>query len=152
MSYLGFESVPHRTTLSRCYKALYPLLQAFVQYVAQYVPTLDEPFANRQLYEDRSLFKAKGVVWHQRDRQAGRIPENLRNLTDATWSKGLSWLGLWLQPAFDLQRCRISQTSGRNALSKQACKPKRRSFCITCAQTPSRATTATLKPLAFGSG
>jgi hypothetical protein len=40
------------------------------------------------LYEDKSLFKAHGPVWHQSDRQEGHIPEKLRHLdTDATWSK-----------------------------------------------------------------
>lgn len=85
---LGWETVPDRTTLSRRYKALYPLLQAFVLFVGQAVETLDERFESHNLYEDKSLFKTKGPVWHQRDRQAGRIPEKLRNLdTDATWSK-----------------------------------------------------------------
>lgn len=85
---LGWESVPDRTTLSRRYKALYPLLQAFVLFVGQDAETLDERFESRDLYEDKSLFKAKGPVWHQSDRQAGRIPEKLRNLDmDASWSK-----------------------------------------------------------------
>jgi hypothetical protein len=86
--HLGWETVPDRTTLSRRYKALYPLLQAFVLFVGQDAETLDERFEGRDLYEDKSLFKAKGPVWHHSDRQAGRIPEKLRNLdTDATWSK-----------------------------------------------------------------
>src|SRR5213593_2598730 len=43
---------------------------------------------NRIRYNQKSLFKAQGPVWHQSDRQAGRIPEGLRHLdTDATWSK-----------------------------------------------------------------
>jgi hypothetical protein len=85
---LGWESVPDRTTLSRRSKALYPLLQAFVLFVGQDAETLDERFESRDLYEDKSLFKAKGPVWHQSDRQAGRIPEKLRNLdTEASWSK-----------------------------------------------------------------
>src|SRR3989304_547985 len=37
---------------------------------------------------DKSLFKAQGPVWHQADREAGRIPDKLRHLdTEATWSK-----------------------------------------------------------------
>jgi hypothetical protein len=85
---LGFESVPDRTTLSRRYKALYPILQAFIAFVGQYAEQLDGRFAGRDLFEDKSLFKAQGPVWHQSDRRAGRIPEKLRGLdTDATWSK-----------------------------------------------------------------
>jgi hypothetical protein len=85
---LGWDTVPDRTTLSRRYQAMYPLLQAVVLFVGQDAETLDERFESRALYEDKSLFKAKGPGWHQSDRQAGRIPEKLRNLdTDATWSK-----------------------------------------------------------------
>jgi hypothetical protein len=49
---------------------------------------LGDEFANHHLVEDKSLFKAKGPVWHQSDRKAGRIPDKLRHLdTDATWGK-----------------------------------------------------------------
>lgn len=38
--------------------------------------------------EDKSLFKARGPVWHQSDRQENRVPEQLRKLErDATWGK-----------------------------------------------------------------
>lgn len=85
---LGFKTVPDRSTLSRRYKTLYPVLQAFIAFVGQYAEDLDERFTSRDLSEDKSLFKAQGPVWHQSDRQAGRIPEKLRHLdTDATWSK-----------------------------------------------------------------
>jgi hypothetical protein len=85
---LGFESVPDRTTLSRRYKALYPILQAFIAFLGQYAEDLDERLDGHDLYEDKSLFKASGPVWHQSDRQAGRIPDDLRGLdTDASWSK-----------------------------------------------------------------
>jgi hypothetical protein len=85
---LGLATVPHRTTLSRRYKALYPILQDFVAFLAQYAEDVDPAFASRELYEDKSLFKAQGPVWHQSDRQAGRIPPGLHHLdTEATWSK-----------------------------------------------------------------
>lgn len=85
---LGFKTVPDRSTLSRRYKTLYPVLQAFISFVGQYAEDLDERFASRNLCEDKSLFKAQGPVWHQSDRLAGRIPVGLRNLDpDATWSK-----------------------------------------------------------------
>lgn len=85
---LGWTSVPHRTTMSRRDKALYEVVQEFVLFIGQYAPELDEQFSQSHLVEDKSLFKALGPVWHQSDRQAGRIPEKLRKLdTDATWSK-----------------------------------------------------------------
>jgi hypothetical protein len=34
--WLGFETVPVRTTLSRRYKTLYPTLQAFIAYLGQW--------------------------------------------------------------------------------------------------------------------
>jgi hypothetical protein len=85
---LGWAKVPHRTTISRRYKALYDVVQEFVLFIGQYAPDLDEQFSQTHLVEDKSLFKALGPVWHQSDRKAGRIPEKLRKLdTDATWSK-----------------------------------------------------------------
>jgi len=85
---LNFKSVPHRTTLSRQYKKLGEVVSEFVAFVGSQVADLDEAFANAHLAEDKSLFKANGPVWHQSDRQADRIPKNLRRLdTEATWSK-----------------------------------------------------------------
>lgn len=86
--HIGLEGVPDRTTLSRRYKAVYPTLQAFIAFLGQDAPALDPAFSGSDLYEDKSLFKAQGPVWHQSDRVAGRIPDKLRHLdTQATWSK-----------------------------------------------------------------
>lgn len=85
---LGFEQIPVRTTLSRRYKALYPILQAFIAFVSRWTETLHPQFESRILIVDASLFKADGPVWHQSDRLAGRVPEKLRNLDqDASWRK-----------------------------------------------------------------
>lgn len=85
---LAWPSLPHRVTLSRRYKQLYPVLQAFVQFIGQYAQELDSQLRQTHLVEDKSLFKALGPVWHQADRTAGRLPSKLRHLdTDATWSK-----------------------------------------------------------------
>jgi len=85
---LGFEQLPHRTTLSRRYKRLYGPLQEFVAFLGTYASELDPPLSQEQLVEDKSLFKALGPVWHQSDRKEGRIPAKLRHLDpDATWGK-----------------------------------------------------------------
>lgn len=85
---LGWESVPHRTSLSRRYKQLYEVLEEFVLYLGQGSGGLGDALSTAHLCEDASLFKAAGPVWHQSDRQQGRIPEKLRHLdTDATWAK-----------------------------------------------------------------
>jgi hypothetical protein len=84
---LGLPEVPNRTTLSRRYKSLYPVLQDFLAFLGQYAEDLDPHFTSQDLDTDKSLFKAQGPVWHQSDRQAGRIPDKLRHLdTDASWS------------------------------------------------------------------
>lgn len=85
---LGFEAVPHRTTISRQFKKLGDVVSDFAAFVGDEVADLDEAFANNHLAEDKSLFKADGPVWHQSDRKAGHIPPKLRRLdTDATWGK-----------------------------------------------------------------
>jgi hypothetical protein len=85
---LGFEQIPVRTTLSRRYKTLYPILQAFIAFVGRWAEALHPQFDSRVLIEDASLFKAAGPVWHQSDRLAGRVPEKLRKLDQqASWRK-----------------------------------------------------------------
>lgn len=86
--YFGLDDVPDRTTLSRRYKALYEVLQDFIAFLGKYAEDLDPRFTSEDLYTDKSLFKAQGPVWHQSDRQTGRIPDKLRHLdTDGSWSK-----------------------------------------------------------------
>ena len=88
MEQMGMPGVPHRTTLSRRYKELACVLEAFIAFVGHYASELEETFSHQDVFEDKSLFKAQGPVWHQSDRQHNRIPEKLRHLdTDATWSK-----------------------------------------------------------------
>lgn len=85
---LKWGKVPHRTTLSRRYKALYGVIQDFIAFLGQTSGALGTAMRTKHLNEDQSLFKALGPVWHQSDRQQGRIPAKLRHLdTDATWSK-----------------------------------------------------------------
>lgn len=88
LAILNWETLPHRTTLSRRYKSLYAVIQDFIAFLGQDSELLGEEMSTKHLNEDQSLFKALGTVWHQSDRIAGRIPEKLRNLdTDATWKK-----------------------------------------------------------------
>jgi hypothetical protein len=85
---LGFEQIPHRTTLLRRFKSLYSTVQAFIAFLGHWSSTLSPEFDHQVLIEDGSLFKAQGAVWHQSDRKVGRIPEKLRNLdTQASWRK-----------------------------------------------------------------
>ena len=85
---LQWKQIPHRTTFSRRYKALAPVLDRFILFVGESNASLGDAFTTTHLVEDKSLFKAQGPVWHQRDRKAGVIPAKLRRLdTDATWGK-----------------------------------------------------------------
>lgn len=88
LTVLGISQVPHRTTLSRRYKSLYPVLQSFVCFIGLYARDLDLSFSAYVICCDKSLFKAAGSVWHQSDRANGVIPKGLRALDpDATWCK-----------------------------------------------------------------
>ena len=87
---LGWTRLPHRTTISRRYKALYVVIEEFMLFIGQYVCGLARrgEFDQTHLVEDKSLFRAGGPVWHQKRRREGYIPNGLRNLdTDATWSR-----------------------------------------------------------------
>lgn len=85
---LGFTTIPHRTTLMRRYHSIAPTVDAFIAFVGTWAETVDATCASDVLVMDGSLFKARGPVWHQRDRVAGRVPEKLRNLDqDASWGK-----------------------------------------------------------------
>jgi hypothetical protein len=88
LAVLKWQGIPDRSTLSRRYKALYSLIQELIAFLGQSNDALGEELSSKYLNEDQSLFKAQGAVWHQSDRQQGRIPEKLRNLDpDATWKK-----------------------------------------------------------------
>lgn len=85
---MGWARIPDRSTLSRRYKALSGVTQAFSAFLGRDSEGLGAEMSTKHLNEDQSLFKAQGSVWHQSDRKMGRIPEGLRNLDqDATWKK-----------------------------------------------------------------
>ncbi len=50
--------------------------------------TLIADFSTEIVYQDKSLFKAKGAVWHQKDRSVNHIPQGIRALDkDTSWSR-----------------------------------------------------------------
>jgi Transposase DDE domain len=82
------NDVPDRSPLARRYKALYEVLQDCIAFLGTYAEDLEPRFTSEDLSTDNSLFQAQGPVWHQSDRQAGRIPDKLRHLDiDGSWSK-----------------------------------------------------------------
>ena len=79
---------PSHVTLGRRYKTLMPKLKAFTEYVAASRFATEAGFLQQVVYEDKSLFKAAGPVWHQKDRLNDHLPEDLRGVDKtATWSK-----------------------------------------------------------------
>ena len=85
---LRLTKQPSRVTLLRRYKAVSSTIVPFITFIGDWAIPLGDAFRQDVVYQDKSLFKAKGPVWHAKDRAAGRIPAGLRGLdTDATWSK-----------------------------------------------------------------
>ena len=79
---------PSHVALGRRYKALMPKLKAFTEYIAASQFAREAGFLQEVVYEDKSLFKAAGPVWHQKDRLNGYLPKGLRGVDKtATWSK-----------------------------------------------------------------
>ena len=79
---------PSHVTLGRRYKALTPELNAFTEYIAASPVAREAGFLQEVVYEDKSLFKAAGPVWHQKDRLKDHLPKGLRGVDKtATWSK-----------------------------------------------------------------
>ena len=88
LCHFKLEKVPSRATLSRRYKQLADLLEALVVYLGDVGMPLIGSSSTEVVCQDKSLFKAKGTVWHQKDRNANRIPAGVHALdTDASWSK-----------------------------------------------------------------
>lgn len=86
---LSFKSVPSRVTLSRRYKQLADKIEAFVAYLGDWAMVLFNPeMPTEVVYEDKTVYKAKGSVWHQKERCEAHLPDGIRDLdTDARWSK-----------------------------------------------------------------
>ena len=85
---LRLPKCPSRLTLGRRYKALAAFISEFCEFIADWVVSNGYGFSHDLAYEDKSLFKAKGPVWHKKDRAKNHIPKGLRNVDKtANWSK-----------------------------------------------------------------
>lgn len=73
---LNFKRLPHRTTISRRYKALYHTLEDFIAFAGNFAQDLEEDFRSKELFEDKSLFKAKGPVFFRRIAKRGTSRTN----------------------------------------------------------------------------
>jgi hypothetical protein len=87
---LGFQAVPHRTTIERRLRSLLPEAEAQVAAMGRRLleevrPTPAQPQASAI---DGRMYEAAGPKWHKRDRRKGRVPARLRNVdTESAWFK-----------------------------------------------------------------
>lgn len=85
---LRLRSCPSRSALGRRYKALAVFVSEFSEFIVDSGVSKRYGFSHDLTYEDKSLFKAKGPVWHKKDCAKNRIPKGLRNVDrTASWSK-----------------------------------------------------------------
>jgi hypothetical protein len=87
---LGFERIPHRTTIGRRLAGLVSVAEQQIALLGSLI--LDEVKSAGDQSQasaiDGRMYKALGPSWHRRDRQQGLVPVNLRNVdTVSKWSK-----------------------------------------------------------------
>ena len=87
---LGFQAVPHRTTIERRLRSLLPEAEAQVEALGRRLleevrPAVAQPQASAI---DGRMYEAAGPKWHKRDRRKGRVPARLRNVdVESSWFK-----------------------------------------------------------------
>ncbi len=84
---------PSRRTFERRLKKLPEDLPKYIGHLGRYLVELIDPWRDcgRAVAIDSSAFRAKGGVWHKKDKEAGRIPDS-RIDTEADWTKS-EWHG-----------------------------------------------------------
>lgn len=89
---VGLSTIPHRTTLSRRFKALYSSLSSLLGQLHQrfVLQNYTDPTV---MSFDSTLMHANGNVWHAKDMQAGKLPGCGNIDTEARW--GVSGQGEW---------------------------------------------------------
>ena len=91
-SWLGWQSIPHRTTLSRRFRALPEHLSGLISEVYQKFVN-SEQIQEDVMSVDSSLMQANGNIWHKKDREAGVLPSCGNIDTEAHW--GVNGCGEW---------------------------------------------------------
>jgi hypothetical protein len=87
---LGFERVPHRTTIGRRLAGSVAEAEQQIallgQVIVEQITPTDEQTEVSAV--DGRMYKAQGPRWHKKDRLKGLVPAGLRNVdTESTWSK-----------------------------------------------------------------
>ena len=87
---LGFERVPHRTSIGRRLSGLVPEAERQIALLGRQIVEDVEPEAEQPKVSaiDGRMYKAQGPKWHKSDRQKSLVPVDLRNVdTESKWSK-----------------------------------------------------------------
>jgi hypothetical protein len=87
---LGFERVPHRTTIGRRLSGSVTEAEQQVALLGDRIVEEVKPKADQSEVSavDGRMYKAQGPKWHKRDRQKDLVPVGLRNVdTESKWSK-----------------------------------------------------------------
>jgi hypothetical protein len=104
---LCFRQVPHRTTLSRHFKSLYPTLQDFIAFLGVWASALSPEFDRLALIEEGGLFKAHGQSGINRIAMQVAYPRNCG-------TKSLrSFLGLFCQVSPKSRSVRVARRSNK---------------------------------------
>lgn len=88
----GLTTTPHRTTLSRRFKALYSSLSSLLRQLHERF-VLHKQTDPTVMSFDSTLMRANGNVWHAKDRKAGNLPRCGNIDSEAHW--GVSGAGEW---------------------------------------------------------
>jgi hypothetical protein len=87
---MGFERVPHRTSIGRRLSTLVPEAEQQIALLGERIVEDVKPEAEQPQVRaiDGRMYKAQGPAWHKSDRQQDLVPVNLRNVdTESKWSK-----------------------------------------------------------------
>ncbi len=85
--WFGWPSAPSRKTIARRFEALPGVIYRLMPHVAQAARQVNwAVFSFRWAFIDKSVFRAKGGIWHQKHRQEGIVPHSSID-TDASWAK-----------------------------------------------------------------
>lgn len=84
----GFIKPPSRKTIRERFKKLPKIIQYMLPQIACYCyrKVCFDTFTLKCLFSDKSIFRAKGGLWHKKHMKNGLIPHNSIDI-DATWAK-----------------------------------------------------------------
>ena len=100
---------PSRRTFQRRLKALPESLPEQIGCLGRHLVGVLEPWQSRgrAVALDSTVLRAKGGVWHKKDKKAGKVPHTSID-TEADWTKsGLAWVGLRVEAASGHRVCEV---------------------------------------------